>query len=321
MTRLIQRLISSLLLMVAISIFTFLLADLAPGDYLSEMQLNPRISPETIAALRARYGLDDPLPVRYLSWLRSIASGELGYSFARDMPVGPLIWPRARNTLLLTVLATALAWMIAIPLGAWAAARPAGWLDRSTTGVSTLLIATPEVLLGLAGLLIAVRTGWFPVGGMSSPGSDDLAFGARVGDLAWHFVLPVTVLVLSSLPVLLRHVRSAMVEALDAPFVHAARSYGIGRRRLLFHYALPAAANPLISLFGLSIAGLLSGSFLIEVIMSWPGLGPLLLASVLARDLHVVVAAILLSGALLIAGNLLADLLLYAVDPRIRRPG
>lgn len=314
-----QRAASSLLLLATISVFTFLLAELAPGDYLSEMRLDPRISPETLAAHRARFGLDDPLPVRYLAWLRSMASGELGYSFARDMPVGPLLWPRVRNTLLLTVLATALAWGLAVPIGAWAAASRGGFVDRATTAASALLLATPEVLLGLAALLVAVRTGAFPVGGMASHGSESLPFPNRVLDVAWHLLLPVTVLVLASLPALLRHVRSAVSEALEAPFVQAARGLGIPRRRLLFHHALPAAAHPLISLFGLSVAGLLSGAFLIEMILSWPGLGPLLLESVLARDLHVVVAAILLSATLLIAGNLLADAGLYLLDPRIRR--
>ena len=321
MKRVLKRLAASLLLMLAVSVFTFLLAELAPGDYLAEMRLDPRISPETIAALRARYGLDDPLPERYLGWLRSIASGELGYSFPRGMPVGPLLWPRARNTLLLTVLATALAWAIAVPLGVWAASRPGGWLDRASFGATALLMATPDLLLGLGCLLLAVRTGLFPVGGMTSPGTGTETLWAEALDVAWHLALPVAALVLASLPVLWRHVRSAMIEAMGAPFVRAARGHGVRRRRLLFRHALPAAANPLISLFGLSLAGLLSGSLLIEVIMSWPGLGPLLLEAILARDLHLVIGSLLLSGLLLVAGNLAADLLLVWSDPRIRQEG
>ncbi len=318
MTTLARRLVSSLALMLAVSMLSFLLAELAPGDFLADMRLDPRISEDTLAALRARYGLDQPLAVRYLSWLRSIASGELGFSFARNMPVAPLLWPRARNTLALATLATLLAWSIAVPLGVSAAARPGGWIDRLSLAAASLLMAVPEILLGLGCLLLAVRTGAWPTGGMRSPGFEDLGAWGQARDLAWHFVLPVTALVLASLPVLLRHVRSAMVEALHAPFVHAARGHGVGRRRLLYRHALPAAANPLISLFGLSIAGLLSGSLLIEIILSWPGLGPLLLEAILARDLHVVVGVILFSGLLLIAGNLLADVLLFLVDPRIR---
>jgi peptide/nickel transport system permease protein len=130
--------------------------------------------------------------------------------------------------------------------------------------------------------------------------------------------LPVTALVLSSLPILIRHVRSSVVEVLGAPFLRAAEGHGIPRRRLLYRYALRAAANPLISLFGFSIGALLSGSLLVEVVMSWPGIGPLLLEAILSRDLYVVIGAVLLSTIFLVSGNLLADLLLYWADPRIR---
>ena len=320
MRALLIRLLASLVLILAVSMLSFLLAEVAPGDFLAEMRLDARISEETVAALRARYGLDRPLAERYLSWLRGVASGDLGYSFARRMPVAPLVWPRARNTLALTLLATAQAWSIAVLVGVWAAARPGGWIDRLAAGAVAVLSAVPEILLGLGCLLLAVRTGAFPAGGMTSPDFADLGAWAQARDLAWHFVLPVTALALAGLPVLLRHVRSAMAEALSSPFVQAARGHGVGRRRLLFRFALPAAAGPLISLFGLSIGGLLSGSLVIEVIMGWPGLGPLMLEATLARDLHVVVGVILLSGLLLITGNLLADALLYFADPRIREP-
>ncbi len=320
MRTLVIRLLSSLALVLAISMLSFLLAEVAPGDFLAEMRLDPRISEEAVTALRARYGLDRPLPERYLSWLRSVAAGDLGYSFARRMPVAPLVWPRARNTLALTLLATALAWAIALPLGVSAAGRPGGWADRLAAGAVALLLAVPEILLGLGCLLLAVRTGALPAGGMTSPDFADLDAWGQLRDLARHFVLPTAALALAALPALVRHVRSAMAEALRAPFVEAARGHGIGRRRRLYRHALPAAAGPLISLLGLSIGGLLSGSLLIEVIMGWPGLGPLMLEATLARDLHVVVSVILLSGLLLIAGNLLADLLLYLVDPRVREP-
>jgi peptide/nickel transport system permease protein len=168
--------------------------------------------------------------------------------------------------------------------------------------------------------MLAARTGWFPAGGMTSPGFDSLPPLARLADLLWHLALPALALAVLALPPLQRHVRASMAEVLDAPFVRAARALGIPERRLLFRHALPAAANPLLTLFGLSLAGLLSGSLLVEVVMAWPGLGTLLLNAILARDLHLVVAPVLLSTVLLLAGNLAADLLLYAADPRIRRP-
>jgi peptide/nickel transport system permease protein len=140
----------------------------------------------------------------------------------------------------------------------------------------------------------------------------------KLHDLALHMILPVTALVLSALPLLVRHVRAAVADVLNAPFLLAAEGHGIPRRTLLYRYALPAAANPLISLFGFSIGTLLSGSLLIEVVMSWPGLGPILLEAILARDLYVVVGGIVFSTLFLVGGNLFADLVLYWADPRIR---
>jgi peptide/nickel transport system permease protein len=181
-------------------------------------------------------------------------------------------------------------------------------------------MAIPELLLGLALLLVATRTTLLPVGGMVSVGYDQLTPLGKLWDLLRHLLLPVVALVLGALPTLIRHTRAAMTEVLGSPFLLAARAHGICRRRLLWRHALPAAANPLISLLGLSIAGLLSGSLLIEVIMSWPGVGPLLLEAILARDIHLVVGTVMLSSLFLVTGNLVGDLLLYLTDPRIRRP-
>ena len=313
-----RRLLHGLSLLAGVSVLSFLLFDLAPGDFFAEMRLNPQISPETVATLRAQYGLDRALPVRYVRWLRSVAKGEFGYSFAYNSPAAPLLSVRARNTLLLSGTATALAWLIAIPLGVWSAARQGRWADRAASAGTSFLLALPDLVLALALLWFAVRTGLLPAGGMVSLGFDELNLWGKVKDLAAHLALPVAVLVLAMLPVLIRHVRSAMTDALASPFMLAAKARGIPRRRLLFFYALPAASNSLISLFGLSISGLLSASLLVEVVMSWPGLGPLLLEAVLARDIYVVVGAVMVSTVFLLAGNLLADVLLYASDPRIR---
>jgi peptide/nickel transport system permease protein len=153
---------------------------------------------------------------------------------------------------------------------------------------------------------------------MTSLGHEQMPAGERLRDVAAHLVLPVTALVLGILPVLVRYVRASVADALAAPFVRAARAHGIPERRVLFRHALPAAANPLISLFGLSLAGLLSTSLLVEVVMSWPGLGPLMLEAILSRDFYLVLGPVLASTLLLVGGNLLADALLLAADPRIR---
>jgi peptide/nickel transport system permease protein len=181
-----------------------------------------------------------------------------------------------------------------------------------------VLLVIPDLVLALGMLILGVRTGWFPTGGMVSVGFEDLSMLQKFRDVTWHMELPVIVLVLSALPVLVRHVRAAVADALEAPFLRAAESHGIPHRTLLYRYALRAAANPLLSLSGFSVGALLSGSLVVEVVMSWPGLGPLLLEAILARDLYVVIGGVLCSTILLVTGNFLADLLVYWADPRIR---
>jgi peptide/nickel transport system permease protein len=313
-----RRLAHFVLLLVAISFATFLLLELAPGDFFASLRLDPRFSAETVASLRAKYGLDKPLPVRYARWLERAAQGELGYSLAYNAPVGPLLRSRAANTLLLTGTATGLTWVFGIPLGLWSATRKGGWNDRLIALITSTLLAIPDLLIFLALLLLAVRTGWFPSGGMLSIQSGDASFWHRTADVARHLLLPSLGLSIVSLPLVVRHTRSAALEVVDAPFVRAARAHGIPRRRLIFRYVFPAALNPLVSLFGVSLGGLFSASLLVEVILSWPGLGPFLLESILARDVYVVVGAVMVSSVCLLAGNLIADLLLFAADPRIR---
>lgn len=313
-----RRLAHGLLVLAGISILSFVFTGLAPGDFLGEVRLDPRLSRETLGALRARYGLDDPLPSKYLHWVRSVARGELGYSLAYNRPVASLLWPRARNTLLLTVPATALAWLIAVPVGAWSASRRGRWGDRAVTLGVTTLLAVPELLLAMAFMVFALRSGVFPTGGRMSEAAAGMGWWRQTRDLAAHLVLPIAALVLVTVPILVRHVRASLLDVLSAPFILAARARGVPPRRILFRAALRAAANPLISLFGLSIAGLLSTSLIVETLMGWPGLGPLLLDAIAARDLHVVIGAVLCSTVLLLAGNLIADGLLYLADPRLR---
>ena len=308
----------AVLVLFGVSFLSFALAEAAPGDVMDELRLDPRVSEATIAALRERYALDRPFPEKYVHWLGSVARGELGFSVAYQSAVGPLVGPRARNTLLLTVPATALAWLIAVPVGAWAASKRGGLTDRVIAGVMTTLLSVPEVVLGLCLLVIALRTGAFPTGGMASSGFAELSLWDQLRDVGSHLTLPVAGLTALILPPILRHVRASVIDVLHAPFIVAARAQGMPHRRVLFRYALRAAANPLVTLLGLSIGGLLGASLVIETIMSWPGLGPLMLQAVSARDLHLVVGVVTCSTALLVGGSLIADTLLYATDPRLR---
>jgi peptide/nickel transport system permease protein len=313
-----RRLGHATLLLIAISLLSFILLQLAPGDYFDAMRMNPQISSQTINGIRTEYGLDRPFAVRYERWLVSVLKGEFGFSIAHATPVGPLIWVRARNTLLLTCAATLLGWLLAIPMGMWSAKNRGTWGDRAFGAATSTLLTIPDLLLFLLLLLFAVRTGWLPASGMMSEGTVSMGIWSKGKDIAIHLLLPCIGLALTIAPMLARHIRSAMIDTLEAPFIRAARSHGIPGTRLLYHYALPVAANPLISLLGFSVGTMLSASVLVEVILSWPGLGPLVVEAIFARDTYVVIGVVMLSSVLLVAGNLIADLLLIANDPRIR---
>lgn len=308
---------AAILLLIGVSAVSFLLSDLAPGSFFDDMRVNPQISPATVAALRTQYGLDRPLPERYLRWVTSALKGDFGFSLAYNMPISKLIWARLRNTIFLGATATLLAWSLAIPLGIWSAVN-GGWADRICSAITSFFSAIPELVLGLLLLVLAAKTALLPVGGMTSLWSDELGFWSRAKDLLQHLIAPAVALALGGLPPILRHTRTAMREVIECSYIQAARGHGIREARLIFRHILPAAANPLCSLVGLSLATLLSGSLVIEVIAGWPGLGPLFLDAIFARDFYVVMAVVMLSGMFLVCGNFLADLLLYAVDPRIR---
>jgi peptide/nickel transport system permease protein len=297
MRYLVRRALHGAALLVLISLVSFAFLQLAPGNFTQAMHLEAQVSAQTVSAWRSRYGLDQPLVIQYWSWLRSIFRGEFGFSFAYGTSVGSLLWPRIKRTLSLTALAALLSWCAAIPIGGLVGATRTRGLDRFIRGSLSFLHSIPDLLIALMLLMLALRTRAFSVGGMTGP---------------------VIALVLVSLPVLVRHVQTAVRETMAAPFIQAARAHGIPHGRLWFAYILPAAANPLISLFGYSIGGLLSSSLLVEMIMGWPGLGPLLLEAIFSRDIYVVMGATITSALFLITGNLIADLLLLAIDPRVR---
>jgi len=302
--------------LVAVSLLVFAATAIAPGDPFSDARLEQQLSPDTVAALRRAEGLDRPFLVRYAQWLRSAAHGDFGRSIAYRSPIAPLVARRAVNSLVLVAAALVVTWAIVLPLGVWTAAR-----DRSTDGRivasgASALIAVPDLLIAIGLVVAAARSGVLPAGGLRTLGADETGVASLVDRLR-HTVLPVLALTLIAAPPLLRHVRASMLDALRAPFVLAAAARGIPYRRRLWRLALRAAANPLVSLFGLSFAALFSASMMVEVVMSWPGLGPLLLDAVRTRDEQLIAAGVMLATVLLIVGNGCADVLLRSVDPRI----
>jgi peptide/nickel transport system permease protein len=232
-----------------------------------------------------------------------------------------LLWSRAKNTLLLTTTALLLTWLISVPLGVWAANRRGGLLNKAVMLVGSFLVSVPELVIAVGLLAVAVRWRILPVGGMMSVDFEDLSAWGKLQDVVLHLALPAFILVLCETAVIVRHVRASVLEVLGAPYVQAARGFGTRPTRLLFRHVLPVAANPAISLLGFSLAGLLSGSLMVEVVCGWPGLGPLLLEATLSRDLYLVIGGIMFSALFMIGGNLVADIMLLAFDPRIRKEG
>jgi peptide/nickel transport system permease protein len=295
---LLRRLGLGVMQIAGVSVLAFALMELAPGDYLDDLRLNPQIPAETVERWRVQFGLDQNVQTRYLRWAGSVIRGDFGESLAYATPVRVVIGERVGRTIQLSSCALLFAWSAAIPLGVWCAAYPGGWGDRIAGSVASILIVLPDVVLGLLVLLLALLLNLGPLNGRLLPAA--LALAAI------------------SFPAVFRHARSAVTGTLALPFVDHLRACGLGEKRILFRQVLPAALNPLISLFGLSLAGLTSSSLVIEVTLGWPGLGALLLESILARDAAVVLAAVLISSLLLLGGNLAADVLLYVADPRIR---
>ena len=313
-----KRLLHLIPLLLGVSLLTFLLMTLSPGDYYTALSQNPQISPETLAHLKARFHLGEPWYVQYVYWLKNILHGDFGYSMAYKIPASSLIFERLGNTFLLSFSALVLAWGVAIPLGIWAAVKKDSWADRACSLVAFVGLSVPDVLLSLLALWFAAATGWFPVGGAQSPIYDLLSPAQQFWDRAHHLVLPALVLAAADMAGIMRQTRSNLLDTLRAEYVTAARARGLGEGWVIYRHALRNAINPLLTIFGYSLAALLSGAFIVENIMAWPGLGRLTLEAFFAKDSYLVVDSVVLATALLVAGNFIADLLLAWSDPRIR---
>jgi len=313
-----KRLLHLIPLLLGVSLLTFLLMALSPGDYYTALSQNPQISPETLAHLKARFHLGEPWYVQYVYWLKNILHGDFGYSMAYKIPASSLIFERLGNTFLLSFSALILAWGVAIPLGIWAAVKKDLWADRACSLVAFIGLSVPDVLLSLLALWFAAATGWFPVGGAQSPIYDLLSPAQQFWDRAHHLLLPALVLAAADMAGIMRQTRSNLLDTLRAEYVTAARARGLGEGWVIYRHALRNAINPLLTIFGYSLAALLSGAFIVENIMAWPGLGRLTLEAFFAKDSYLVVDSVVLATALLVAGNFIADLLLAWSDPRIR---
>ncbi|MBE7712739.1 MAG: ABC transporter permease [Cyanobacteria bacterium SIG26] len=313
----IKRIIQTIPLLIMVSVISFFVIRISPVDPLAELKLNPSVSPETVEKERQRLGLDKPIIVQYGKWAISFVQGDLGVTSTGEK-VSQKLKERIPNTLLLTTLVILLTWLVGVPLGIIAAVNWKSSFDRFLTVLTSIGMAIPSFFFAVLLLLFAVKTGWFPIGGLTSPNFAEMTFWGKVFDVAYHLVLPVIVLFTISLAGLQRQMRANMLDVLDSDYVKFARAKGLSEFTVVYKHALRNAVNPMITLLGFEFAGLLSGAALTEYVFQYPGLGRLILEAVLKSDINLVMASLMMGAFMLVLGNLIADILLIITDPRIR---
>ncbi len=316
----VKRVLQGLVTLLLASILCFALIQLAPGDYLSTLKENPKISPERIEQLKRQFGLDKSWWDQYLRWLWQVVSqGNFGTSFVYNRSVSSLLWERVAATLLLAIASLIMTWAIAVPMGIIGAVNQNRLVDRIFRVISYIGQGFPSFIAALLLLIFAQNTApLFPVGDMTSIDFNDLTLLGKIRDIAWHMVLPTLALSITSFAGLQRIMRGQLLDVLRQDYIQTARAKGLPENQVVYIHALRNAMNPLITLLGFEFAALLSGSFITEYFFNWPGLGRLIYQALLAQDIYLVMASLMIGAAMLIAGNLLADLLLKVVDPRIK---
>lgn len=315
-----KRLLQGLLTLLLASILSFAIIQLAPGDYLDNLRQNPTISQETIEELKIRFGLDKSAWQQYWLWLKQVITRfDFGESFVYSRSVSSLILERIPATLLLAFSSIIITWAIALPLGIISAVKQNTIIDRILRVISYLGQGFPSFITALLLLILAQNLSpLLPIGGMTSINHDELSTSGKIIDITWHAILPTIALSITSFAGLQRLTRGQLLDVLRQDYIQTARSKGLPENKVIYVHALRNAINPLITLLGFEFASLLSGSFIAEYFFNWPGLGRLILQAVQAQDLYLVMASLMMGATMLIIGNLLADILLTIVDPRIR---
>lgn len=313
-----RRILIAVPLLLAISLLTFALIQLAPGNFFDTLRLDPQFSEETIARYENLYHLNEPLLVQYGYWLKNLLRFDLGYSFFYNLPVSKIILSRLFNTFILSLAGLILTWGLAIPLGIVAAVNRNRLLDRIFSLAAVVGLSVPNFFLAMLLLYLGSNLKLLPLGGMHSANFEALSPAAQFIDLLKHLVIPAIAISFAAIAGLQRIMRGNLLEVLRQQYILAARARGLPEYRVIYVHALRNAINPLVTIFGYHLSDLLSGEALVEIILNWPGLGTVMLAAVRSQDLYLVMASMLMGGVLLLGGNLLADVLLVYVDPRIR---
>jgi peptide/nickel transport system permease protein len=314
---LIRRLLNMIPLIVGITFLSFLVMSLVPGNFLSSLKLNPAISPRVIRQMEAQFALNQPLVVRYLKWFWQVIHLNLGMSLTYRVSVTSLIASRAVNTIILAVSSMLFSWTIAIPIGIIVAVRQNSIWDRVLSFLAFFGMSVPNFFLAFLLMYLALQTGWFPVGGTFSVFYPSLDTWGKIVDRFDHLVLPVFVLGMAGTAGLMRLMRSQILEIKNSDFVRTARAKGLSERIVIYKHVLRNALNPFVTMAGYGLADLLGGAALVEAVMNLQGLGLLLLDAVRSLDIYLVMGSVLMGSVLLLVGNLLADIALVAVDPRV----
>ena len=311
-----KRIIQSIPLLFLVSIISFFIIRLSPVDPLGELRLNPSISQETLKAEQQRLGLDKPKIVQYTLWLKSFVKGDLGITVTGEK-VSDKLMERIPNTLLLTTVVILFTWLIGIPLGIYAALNWKKPIDRLLTIITSIGMAIPSFFFALLLLILAVKTGLFPTGGLTCYNFLTFSPIQKVLDIMHHLILPVLVLFTISLSGLQRQMRGNLLDVLGSDYIKFARAKGLNENKVIYKHALRNAINPMVTLLGFEFASLLSGAALTEYVFQYPGLGRLILEAVMKSDINLVMASLMMGTLMLVLGNLIADILLKLVDPRV----
>jgi peptide/nickel transport system permease protein len=320
-----RRLLYMVVTLVAISAMTFIIIRLPPGDFVTTMvsELNLQgttVDPAAMAAMRARYGLDDPGYVQYWKWISNIVlHGDFGYSLEWRRPVADLLWNRVGLTFLLAFSSLLFIWVVSFPIGVYTAVHRQTVGDYVATFAGVIGLAIPNFLFALVLMYVAFRYFGQAVGGLYSPQFEDAPWSlAKLEDLAAHLVIPTIVLGMHGTASLIRILRANLSDELGKPYVTTARAYGLSERALLIKYPVRVALNPFVSTVGWVLPSLVSGATITAVVLNLPMTGPLLLRALISQDMYLAGSFILMLSALTVVGTLLSDLLLAWLDPRIR---
>jgi len=300
-----------------VSIVSFLIIHLAPGEPSQVNPLNPKFTPEMVQRFRQAFHLDKPLYIQYLYFYRDLFAGDT-ISWKDNQPVLKKIWERFINSLPLFIVGTILTWTISFPVGIRSAISRGGIYDRSATFLSYLLISIPGFFFAYILIIFVVNSFQVPVIGMKTFGMTGAAGISQVMDRIWHLVLPSILGATGGIAVLSRYVRNQMLEVEGQDYVRTARAKGLPAEQVHYKHALRNALLPFVTMFGLILPGLIGGSVIIESIFSWPGMGRMAFEAILARDYPVILTVNFVSAVLVLAGTFVSDLLYMVVDPRIR---